>query len=433
MWHIIKFEFKQFLADYRFWMLTVILVFLTGFSLHQGEQRVTAQWQTIENRKEAERTFYQGKLNEVIVLEAGELEVELWFQDPTNPLVLAEFGQSGKHVFLEPQPFSILAVGQSDILPYYGLVKMNQIQVLRDNSLENPFLQSVGNFDFAFVLVWLIPLIVISVGYNMISSEKEQGTYNLIMSMPVTYQQILFAKISFRFLMVCLPLLLTIFVLLQFYNVDVISFDGLTLFAAVLLYTGFWFGLCYLVNQLNTSSAANAVSLTGLWILFLLIIPATLNLLAVTLHPVPSRVVWTNEERRIQQSVEAERDQIVEAYFTEHPEEVIEGETPAFYTVWNNRLIVAQNVHDRRIEAQVVFESARDAQQNFISNLRFLSPPIWTQAWLEKFAGTSAERLRTLPEKLADFQAEWNSFFLPRFKQLDFLSSEDFETIPSPN
>lgn len=433
MRHLFSIEWLHIRQSGSFWGTVVVLPLLIGFSLYLGSERVSQQQETIAQLQASEREFYEEKRLELKALEQDGATVEMWWQNPANPLVLGQFGQAGKHVFLEPKPLSALAAGQLDILPYYGRVTLTRAESLRDNALENPFMQVSGSFDFAFVLVWLVPLFVIVMGYNVISSEREGGTFALLQSQPVSMNRILAGKLIFRFLIILGIILVSLTAWSLLFGIDLLNSDGLSLLVVVTAYIAFWFLLCALVNMTKNGSAVNAVSLAGLWVFFLLLLPSFITLIVSTVHPVPSRAMWITEQRAIQQEVEREGDELFDLWIVDHPEEFVEGDTPFFYNFWLRRFIWAETIQKRKQEAEQSFEKPRERQAALAARLRPISPPMTLQAWLERKAGTDAYRLRTLEQEMRSFQQEWQDFFLPRFRRLDFFTSEELADIPSPS
>ncbi|TVR19151.1 MAG: DUF3526 domain-containing protein [Balneolaceae bacterium] len=432
MTHIFSFEWLHFRKSGVFWGTATALPLLIGFSLFLGSERINEQNETISDIIATETVFYDNMRSQLEAIERGEAEVDAWFQNPANPLVLGQFGQAGRHIFLHPNPLAPLAAGQLDILPYYGKVTLTTMEPLRDNALENPFMQVSGSFDFAFVLVWLVPLFIIVMGYNVISSERERGTYSLLQSQPVSMRTILVQKMIFRFLLVFGIIILSLFVWAVLFGINLFNIQGLQLIAAISIYAAFWFALCVLFNLFQTSSAINAVGLTGLWVFFLLIIPSVISLIVISLHPVPSRALWITEQRAIQQAIQAEGDAIFDTWVVDHPEEFVEGDTPQFYDTWIRRFVWAQATEEREREAERQFEEPRERQAQLASRLRVLSPPMTLQAWLERKAGTDKDRLRSLEKEMRSFQQEWQEFFLPRFQRLEFFTADELTDLPAP-
>ena len=432
MGHIFSFEWLHIRKSGAFWGTIIVLPLLIGFSLYLGSERTAQQIETMSQLRAAETAFYEQMRTQLEAIERGEAEVDMWWQNPANPLVLGQFGEAGRHIFLEPKPLSPMAAGQLDIMPYYGKVTLTNIQPLRDNALENPFMQVSGSFDFAFVLVWLVPLFIIVMGYNVISSEREKGTYALLQSQPVSIKRILAQKMLFRFMLVLGVIILSLLLWSVIFGIELFNIYGLQLVGAITLYAGFWFILCAIFNLYQTSSAVNAVGLTGVWVVFLLIIPSIISLIVTSLHPVPSRALWITEQREIQQAVQVEGDQIFDLWVVDHPEEFVDGDTPQFYNTWMRRFVWAQTTAKREREAERQFEEPRERQAQLASRLRILSPPMTLQNWLERKAGTDTERLRGLENEMRSFQQEWQEFFIPRFRRLEFFTPEELIDIPKP-
>ena len=96
------------------------------------------------------------------------------FADPRNPDAVGR-GLGSRYAVLPPTALATLAVGQSDLLPSY--VKMTsdaKETVLATTELENPQRLLTGRFDLAFVLIYLYPLLILALTFNLLSSEKEQ-------------------------------------------------------------------------------------------------------------------------------------------------------------------------------------------------------------------------------------------------------------------
>jgi len=197
MLHLLSFEWIHFRKSTASRISIVVCFILIGIGLYLGNEKISSQESTIAQLRTSEALFYSDKFNVLQHIEKGGAEPEQWWHHPANPLVLSEIGQAGKYVALDTKPLASFALGQLDIFPHYGKVKLNSVEMIRENALENPFLQISGSFDVAFVIVWLIPLFVIAIGYNIISSERENGTFRLLQSQPITINRILLYKLVF--------------------------------------------------------------------------------------------------------------------------------------------------------------------------------------------------------------------------------------------
>jgi ABC-2 type transport system permease protein len=98
-----------------------------------------------------------------------------------------------------PTAWAGLALGQRDVNPYYLKLRLLGLQgQLYASENVNPAKALSGNFDLAFVLVYLFPLLIIALGFNLLSSEREQGILPLLLAQPVSATQLVGAKLAFR-------------------------------------------------------------------------------------------------------------------------------------------------------------------------------------------------------------------------------------------
>src|SRR6266508_4576303 len=108
-----------------------------------------------------------------------------------------------RYALAPPAPLAALAVGQSDLYPYYFKVTSQSKQTFTANDeIENPTNLLAGRFDLAFVIIYLYPLLILALSYNLISAEREQGTLAMLMSQPVSLRTFASGKIGLRALVV---------------------------------------------------------------------------------------------------------------------------------------------------------------------------------------------------------------------------------------
>ena len=69
----------------------------------------------------------------------------------------------------------LLATGQSDLSPGHETVVLWKLAAPADtrSELENPSHLMAGRFDLAFVLVWLFPLFLLALVYDLMAGDRE--------------------------------------------------------------------------------------------------------------------------------------------------------------------------------------------------------------------------------------------------------------------
>ena len=426
--HLLRYEFKLLLASRVLPVLVVLLAGLLFFSLRNGQQRVARQQTQLAQLEQWQDSVYQALHLQADSVEQGLLSLDRWWVDPTNPLVVGTFSGRGKYTWLAPEPLAAVAIGQSDVLPYYAKVNLYDTTTGNDLALENAAHLASGPFDLAFVLVWLLPLLVIAFSYNLLSAERELGTLRLLQAQPVALSQVLVGKVLFRYLFFAGMSSLLLLGSLAALGLPVWGADAGWLLLALWLYAAFWFGLAYLINWLGHSSAVNALLLVGSWIVFVLVVPALAHLVAEQVHPVPSRVAWVNEKRDLEKAFEAEADSIVAAWEAAQPDTSWQAD-PVFVN-WKDFFLTQPVLNKRLAAARARYDAAYERQQALSQGFRLASPAILMQQALERLAGSDAARLRQLDALSQRGWQQWWDFFAGRYMARESLKAADYAAVP---
>uniref|UniRef100_UPI00359428F0 ABC transporter permease n=1 Tax=Pricia sp. TaxID=2268138 RepID=UPI00359428F0 len=270
------------------WIQALLLIFLFIFLFagYNGKQQTIARNSEIEKAR-TEVASNDAKMR--ILLDSIERGLTITSEPYwTLPNEAAAVGNYYPRVaYKPPSDLSFVALGQSDI--YTHTVK----PILRSDATNLHFTElrsSVnllfGSFDLAFVIVYLLPLIIIALSYNVLSYEREHGSLKLLASQPISIFNWTFQKVIFRYITISVMIILTLLITFLVNGVSIIeNFTGFVWLAALsLLYALFWFVVAFVVNLSAGSSAKNAITLLGIWVLFVLLIPSILNLSANTIY-----------------------------------------------------------------------------------------------------------------------------------------------------
>ena len=182
--------------------------------------------------------------------------------------------------YYTPSGFASLAIGQKDNLPFYHEAgdHFSNIFTVNSTAIQNPVKLLTGNFDLSFVLLYLFPLYIIVLGYNIISEEQEQGTYTLLRAQG-NERVFVLQKLLFRFVLMSVVSVLMNITCFAMNGISVS--DNLPGMAAWLFitvaYVFFWFAVVYLVITLRRSGAVSALALGGSWVVLLLLIPSMVH------------------------------------------------------------------------------------------------------------------------------------------------------------
>jgi ABC-2 type transport system permease protein len=343
--------------------------------------------------------------------------------------------RGGRVAALPHAPLAPLSVGQADLLPYHYTVTINTHaeSLLASGELENPLNLMAGRFDVAFVIVYLLPLLILALSFNLLSAEREQGTLLLTIAQSTPVRSVLLQRVAIRAtLVVALAAVITTASAalggLRVAEPDVWS--GLLLWTgAVAVYSLLWFALALLVNSFGYGSGTNATILAASWLVGVVISPAAVNIAASMLHPLPSRVELVAVQREAAREAAERRSALLAEFFEDHPE-MVQGLDVDTTNVAARSYATQQEVQRRVGEVIDRFEQQLAAQQAVVRRYRYLSPAVLMQEALNDISGTGDVRFARFRESVAGFATEWRAHFVPPLLAGTQLGPEQLATAP---
>lgn len=429
-------ERRLFRADRLTLIVALILLTAIGYALINGQSWVNKQQQAVRAAQTEELARVQEAKANFAAMNEGKFTPRSAFYNPANPLWVGN-RHAATYAVLPPIALAATAIGQSDLNPPYVKVSAdNKDTFAFHEEIENPSNLLAGNFDLAFVAVFLLPLLIIALSYSMLSAEREQGTLAIALSNPVPLGALIAGKLAFRAgLVFSLAVSITVAGLIAT-GADLATMDGLVRLGwwtvLLLAYSLFWFGLAMAVSALGKTSAQNALILVGLWIVFLLVVPTLISIAVNAAYPVPSRVEMVGAIRAAQTDANKEYDATVARFEQEHTEMtpipgVLSGDD---YERARKRVLVQQAAAERTAQVMADYDRQLASQQRVVDWLRFLSPGILLQEALNDIAGTGNSRYQHFSRQVDRFHRDWQGFFLPKVLKNTPLTLADYERFP---
>lgn len=347
-------------------------------------------------------------------------------------------GAVGFSVLSEPAvlpraPLGALAIGQGDLLPFhYPVTARGPYAFLTRAEPDNSLRLATGNFDAAFVIVWLLPLVVIALCFNIVSAERERGVLAIAVAAGASAPRFILGKLVARALLVIGSLWFAIVVAAFAAGVPLDRPEGLlpllAWLAAASLYAGFWFALALWVNAVPRASDQNASLLAGAWLLLVILAPALTNLAATTVFAAPSRVELTTELREATEAADKEAAADRDKYFFDHPEmQGAEMDRSAYF-----QSVARSEASISKAMAPLLerFEVQSRRQQQLVEVLQYLSPGTLTWQSLTALAGSDGARHREFRVQMVAFHAAWSEFFASRLLRDASLAPADYAALP---
>jgi ABC-2 type transport system permease protein len=270
---IFRKELTELVLSARFRWSTLIFLLLLVISLSSG-----IHYYKVESlrRNEAAEATYRQWLN----------------QGEKNPHSAAHYG------FYAYKPVSPLAIFDKGLDDYLGsaiwLEAHNQNETKARTITDKLSLSRFGDLTGGRLLIFIIPLLIIILGYNIVSAEKENGTLRMLLSTCVSYRQVITGKAMALFTASSIWLITSLLAMAVVLLLIAIPGRPKALLHLSII------GVILLVLQATVAMAVTALSawkrqsgtalVTGItiWIVAAILIPRLNGIVATWAHPAPA-------------------------------------------------------------------------------------------------------------------------------------------------
>ena len=411
--HLFNLELRLLARERAAWVLLALFTAALGYGLWNGGRVAGRQ-------REAAAAIAQDT-------EAFQTQVRQHLgQQAIDPKAMAGRGTTA---VLPPAPLPLLATGQSDLSPGHETVVLWKLAAPADtrSELENPSHLLAGRFDLAFVLVWLFPLFLLALVYDLMAGDRESGTLRLALSQGITPWRWLARRALARSLPMLTLAALATLVAGFFGGPGGIGLRLMLALAVVLAYGLFWVALAIAVNAVARSAASAATSLGAAWVLLVLVAPTLLNVTVETLYPTPSRPELVAAGRKASGEAEKRGGELLNSFYRDHPELAPPGQQADFAA----QHLTVQSEVGRAVEpVRQKFDTQLARQQTAVGRWRFLSPAIAAHETLTDLAGTGYWRHRAFREQVGGLQQAVSAFFTPRIHKGEPITMADIDKLP---
>lgn len=446
--HIIKHETRLLRQEKTAWIIFIAFIALAIMAAFNGKSWVKSatelqQKAFAESKKEYEKypQEFADHASGKIVPNNGD-SGEPYVRDIADSYEIGFYAKVAEAIPVAP--LWNLANGQADLFPSYYEINTRPrnelITFTKTGEFQNPLMMLVGNFDLSFLFVYLYPLLIIALCFNLLSAERENGTLRMLLSQPLPLRRLIVGKLIPRMI-----LLLGLGLILPFAAYFVSNFGSpnphfttaeiifrLTGWALIIAVYGlFWFFVCVLIASRGKSSAFNAIATTAVWLFLAVLLPSIISLTADFLYPTPSRATLTQEIRRIEREINDKQNHLKfqEKFFAElntKPTERVLEKRQDVLNDYAGRGEINRQIN--RMENDL--RDLTDRQQNFVRRVSLVSPPLLVQHLLNDFAGTNAERFQHFSRSIGEFHQNFFAYFATKFLKDERIKFADIENFP---
>jgi ABC-2 type transport system permease protein len=327
-----------------------------------------------------------------------------------------------------PAPLAFAALGQRDVAPYLLRVRALALESqIHESENYNAELALPGRFDWAFVLTFLAPLVLIVLLHDLVSGEREAGRLRVLDALARDRMMLWLRRIILRVGLLATALLLPFAVgaVIAGASANLPAVAGLTL-----LYLAFWTAVSLLVGRIGLGSVANAASLAAAWLVLTLVLPA-LALLAIN-GTIPARqgVELTLAQREaVHGGWDLPKDTTLAAFGRLYPEW---RDTPPVEGGFDWKWYYAfQHLGDVRVADQTrAYRAALEARDDWTRRLALALPPLGTQVALHRLAETDLAAQLAYQDRIRAYHARLRAYFYPFLFEKRPFTAADFAAMP---
>lgn len=366
-----KLLIKQFIRSKTVWLAFGILMLLGVLSISTGKQFLSQQ---------------QTSINKTITQQQKHLETQRRFHKDNIGLLSYYL----KFSFINPvQPLAGISIGQADLNSHIQNVSIVALEGQKHNTdLVNPMRQQVGNLDLSFLIIFLFPLIIIALTFNVLSDEEEKGTWKMITIQAKSSFRLLLTKLSIRFIFVCIVLSLLFLIAKIVLHIPFNS-AFLAIILMSLFYVLFWFALCFFVILLRKSSNTNAITLLASWLLLVVFLPVFVSNYITNAYPLEEAFTMVIKQRdAYHEKWDTDKKETLEKFYEHYPHLRNYGfKTEGFSWLWYYAMQQSGD-DESKTEREALYNKIKKREQLSKKIARFF-PPLQMQLSMNDIAKTS--------------------------------------------
>lgn len=318
-----------------------------------------------------------------------------------------------RSAYHQPAAFSLMAIGMSDVAKYYYPITVRGGYVPTEEKINNPEHLLSGNFDVAFLFIYLLPLVAICLSYNLLSQEKEQGTLALLVVQKGSITGILLIRLLLRYLILLAGILaISITGILLSPAADSTPWRELPAWLGVsAAYTALWMALIWFILSWNAAASVNLISMLAMWLLLLIVIPAVCRFM-MNRNYTDNTAGNASIQRDIEWDTwELPKRQLLDSFYAAYPQyrnrqAYDTGATSgrrgmAYYELTAQRM-------QRVVHAQ---ELAQQQDKQAVMMSYYYNPAVYAQALLNSIARTDVGDYDHFRRQADLFRSKWKHFF----------------------
>lgn len=421
-------ETRELLRSPAHVLLWIAFVALLVYSAYSGRERVaTARADLALIEELDQRTLDENRERLRTGLAEGATFAERLYADPH----WIGLRHGARHALL-PELGSGALAAEDDVLAADAvLVTSAALDLARgETTTNNPTLVSAGALDPAFVLAWLLPLVVLAFCYGALTEERERGTAVLLFATPVPVGMLLLGKLLPRLALLAVPSALVAGLATGTSHDPDALLRALITAGAVLLFTGVWVAAAALVNVGRAGSASAALLLAGGWLVATIGLPAAADSAWAAVDDGPSAALQVSVEREARHVAQSERASVLDDFMADHPELSTRADEAGVASY--KRAVWATQDRIEELVAPITAQRDRTRAERarLMDTAALLSPVTALERVLDEVSGRGAARRARFEEAVRAHHERWRSWFVERTLAGDRMEPDELDGAP---
>ncbi len=419
-------ELQQLLRNKMQLIVLIIIIFFGLYALYYGNHEIGKQKNRINNIEEN----YAQEMKEYLICFDADTSTAQGKEDLQKVIYPSKTRFNFYfYAFFKPCPLAALAIGQRDLSPYYTKLNAQSLYLqLFKSEITNPQKLLAGNIDLAFVFIYLFPLLIIAFSYNLLSGEKEKGTFSLLKVHAFSIRRIIILKVVFYYILV-----LVLAILFSFTGFFISGLTSVSLMfswiLAIALYLLVWSSLCLCISAFNQSSSMNAMLLLSSWLLMLIVIPSVINTFGEMASPVNQSTLTNVLRRKNMESTDSAMNNVLNRFYKEFPGYAIDTtHNEYFYYKGYSAFLALEDKHDR-VMVETYYQSIEQRDQ-LQRTFNWINPGATIYQITVALAHTDFTDIMNYRRAVGTFhKAIWDFSNKPLFKN-QLMKKENFFSMP---
>ena len=312
-------------------------------------------------------------------------------RDPTIPYWA--LWNTPSYAYKIPSSMMVFSVGQSEQYGYYKKVTNWSSTFDSDlaEEIANPERLALGTLDFNFVFIYLCPILITVLIFNIGGLEKDLKIDNLLYLQSISKTQWLMTRFFFYFTLI----ISLIFVLLLYYGIlsgaiknESTNFSNLLI--NVIAYTSLWFFSFYIINYYGKDSSDHAIKMVSMWLVFCIVIPGFVHQITSIRYPTNYMTDYLDVRREKSNDIfELNTETLKLKLLEEFPElsnTKYATDTTANNSIINRSVSALVNILNKNVAMEI--EKTNEEKNLFIKNFSLINPITVFQNKLNSFSST---------------------------------------------